>query len=597
ALRYIVSVNYWRYLVRCLLLFCLVSLTPAAWADANKELLQLAEDYWAHELREDPLHATFSGMNDYNALLPSVSPADQQRRQQAAKAFQQRLLAIDASELTQSQRVSRDLLAFILNHSIELSQYRGWRIPILADDGFHSTINYVVDRTPFASKEDYQNYLKRLNALPDYYSQNVANMRLGVEQGFTQPQQILAHILPSFKALLISDVEAHSLFQPFNNMPDSLPANDQKQLRAAASDLFINKLKPMFEETARFFEQEYMPAAVDKVGALYLPEGEAYYAALVRYYTTLDDVTPDSIHALGLQEVARIRAEMNLVIEQTAFEGEFADFLEFLRTDPQFYARTADELLAKAAWIAKDADGKLPGLFGKLPRQPYSVEPVPIEIAKNYTTGRYVSAPLDSNIGGQYWVNTYDLESRPLYQIPALTLHEAVPGHHLQSALSKELSDLPAFRREFYPHAYGEGWGLYAEKLGVEMDIYKTPYEHFGRLSYEMWRACRLVIDTGIHAKGWTRQQAMDYLASNTALSRHNVQTEVDRYISWPGQALAYKMGELTLWELRANAKKELGARFDVRDFHDAVLAEGGLPLQLLREQIGRYIAEKMSSE
>ncbi|MEM8500448.1 MAG: DUF885 domain-containing protein [Pseudomonadota bacterium] len=579
--------------MRCLLLFCLVSLIPAACADANKELLQLAEDYWAHELREDPLHATFSGMNDYNALLPSVSPADQQRRQQVAQKFQQRLLAIDANSLTESQRVSRDLLAFILTHEVALSQYRSWRIPILADDGFHSTITYVVDRTPFTNKNDYQVYLKRLTALPEYFAQNVANMRLGIEERFTQPRQILGHILPSFKALLISDVEAHSLFQPFINMPDSISEKDRQRLRADAMDLFQKELAPMFAETAEFIEKEYMSGAVDKVGALHLPEGKAYYAALVRYYTTLDDVTPDSIHALGLQEVARIKAEMNLFIQQTEFEGEFADFLEFLRTDPQFYARTADELLAKAAWIAKDADGKLPGLFGKLPRQPYSVEPVPIEIAKNYTTGRYVGAPLDSSIGGQYWVNTYDLNSRPLYQLAALTLHEAVPGHHLQSALSKELGALPSFRREFYPHAYGEGWGLYAEKLGVEMDIYKTPYEHFGRLSYEMWRACRLVIDTGIHAKGWTRAQAMDYLASNTALSRHNVQTEVDRYISWPGQALAYKMGELTLWELRAKAKKELGDRFDVRDFHDAVLAEGGLPLQLLREQIDRFIEGK----
>ncbi len=579
--------------MRCLLLFCLVSLMPTAWADANKALLQLADEYWANQLREDPLRATFSGVNDYNALLPAVSPADQQRRHQIAQNFQQQLFAIDASELTDSNKVNRDLLAFILKHDLELSQFKGWRMPILADDGFHSTIAYVVDRTPFGNTQDYENYLKRLQALPAYFAQNVANMRLGLKEGFTQPKQILGHILPSFKALLVSDVETHPLFQPFLNMHDKVSAKNQKHLRAQALALFRNELGPMFTETATFFEQEYMPGAIDKVGALYLPDGKNYYAALVRYYTTLDDVAPDSIHALGLQEVARIRAEMDLIIEQSGFDGEFSDFLEFLRTDPQFYARTAEELLAKAAWIAKDADGKLPGFFGKLPRQPYSVEPVPVEIAQNYTTGRYVSAPIDSKIGGQYWVNTYGLESRPLYQLPALTLHEAVPGHHLQSALSKELSDLPAFRREFYPHAFGEGWGLYAEKLGVEMGVYNTPYEHFGRLSYEMWRACRLVIDTGIHAKGWSRTQAMDYLASNTALSRHNVQTEVDRYISWPGQALAYKMGELTLLELRTQAKKELGDRFDVRDFHDAVLAQGGLPLQLLREQIERYVASQ----
>jgi len=266
--------------------------------------------------------------------------------------------------------------------------------------------------------------------------------------------------------------------------------------------------------------------------------------------------------------------------------------LEFLRTDRQFYAKTPQEMLDRAAWISKDIDGRLPAYFGKLPRQPYSVEPVPDNIAPNYTTARYVGAPLDGARGGQFWVNTYKIEIRPMYQLVAMALHEAVPGHHLQISLSKEIEDAPEFRVGFYPHAYGEGWGLYAEKLGVEMGVYQTPYDHFGRLTWEMWRACRLVIDTGIHAKGWTRQEAIDYLAGNTALSLHNVQTEVDRYIAWPGQALAYKMGELTIWELRAKAEKELGDDFDIRDFHDAVLTEGGLPLEMLRDQIDQYIAD-----
>ena len=268
------------------------------------------------------------------------------------------------------------------------------------------------------------------------------------------------------------------------------------------------------------------------------------------------------------------------------------EFVEFLRSDEQFYAKSADALLERAAWISKDIDGRLPGYFGTMPRQPYSVEPVPAELAPNYTTGRYVGAPLGADRGGQYWVNTYALDKRPLYELTALSLHEAVPGHHFQIALALEIEDAPEFRKRFYPHAFGEGWGLYAEKLGVEMGVYQTPYDHFGRLSYEMWRACRLVIDTGLHAKGWTRQQAIDYLASNTALSLHNVQTEVDRYISWPGQALAYKMGELTIWELRAKAERELGAKFDIREFHDAILVGGGLPLEMLRARIDGYIAE-----
>jgi uncharacterized protein (DUF885 family) len=312
----------------------------------------------------------------------------------------------------------------------------------------------------------------------------------------------------------------------------------------------------------------------------------------VRYYTSLDDVTADDIHALGLKEVARIRGEMKAVLKDAAFEGDLDAFMEYLRTDEQFYAKTPEQLLARAARIAKDIDGCLPGFFGKLPRQPYSVEPVPDDIAPNYTTGRYVGAPADAKRGGQYWVNTYGLDKRPLYELPALTLHEAVPGHHLQSALALEIDNAPEFRKGFYPHAFGEGWGLYAEKLGVEMGVYATPYEHFGRLSYEMWRACRLVIDTGIHTKGWTREQAIDFLAANTALSLHNVRTEVDRYISWPGQALSYKMGELTIWELRAKAEKELGDRFDIRAFHDALLADGGLPLETLRRRVDGYIEE-----
>jgi uncharacterized protein (DUF885 family) len=338
-------------------------------------------------------------------------------------------------------------------------------------------------------------------------------------------------------------------------------------------------------------KSEYAPKARTTLGCSDLPQGREYYAALVRYFTTRDDLTPDAIHALGLKEVARIRAEMDTVIRQTGFKGSFAEFLQFLRTDPQFYPKTAEELLSRAAWLAKSIDGKLPGYFGKLPRQTYSVAPVPAEIAENYTSGRYSGAPPGASRGGEYWVNTTHLDKRPYYELPALTLHEAVPGHHLQGALAYEIENAPTFREHFYPHAFGEGWGLYSEKLGVEMGVYKTPYENFGRLSMEMWRACRLVIDTGIHVKGWSRKQAMDYLAGNTALSLKNVQTEVDRYIAWPGQALAYKIGELTIWELRAKAEKELGPKFDIRQFHDAVLDEGGLPLEILRRRVDAYIA------
>jgi uncharacterized protein (DUF885 family) len=350
------------------------------------------------------------------------------------------------------------------------------------------------------------------------------------------------------------------------------------------------RIIPAYQRTLAFMRDEYAPNAADTPGVSAQSDGAAYYEATLKYYTSLEGVTADQIHETGLREVARIRREMDETIKSAGFKGTFEEFQKFLRTDPQFYAETPEDLLKEAAYMAKTADGKLPKFFNKLPRQPYSVDPVPASIAPNYTTGRYISAAPDADRGGQYWVNTFALNERPLYELMALTLHEAVPGHHLQSALALEIENAPTFRTEFYPHAFGEGWGLYSEKLGVEMGVYRTAYENFGRLSYEMWRACRLVIDTGIHAKGWTRQQAIDYLAGNTALSLLNVQTEVDRYISWPWQAVAYKMGELAIWDMRRKAEKELGDKFDIGLFHDAILVNGGLPLDMLRAQVDDFI-------
>lgn len=565
-------------------------ISACALASPSDDLSRLFDEYWNFELREDPFAATSAGVFAYNDQVPLVAPQDYARRTKKRHQFLQQLNSINNNSLSVQDRLSADLLRFILGHDIALSTYKTWRIPILADTGFHSDIGYTVGATPFRTEQDYRNYLERLKAFPRYLDQNIANMRTGLNDRFTQPKEILPLILPSFESQITDTADAHPLYKPFEKMPLTISKSQQGKLAGEGSAVIAQHIIPAYQRALLFMQEEYIPGATDKVGANHLPDGGAFYAALIRYYTTLDNATADSIHNLGLKEVARIRNEMNKVIGDTDFSGSFAQFLDFLRTDPQFYASSAEQLLKEAAYISKRIDGRLPAYFGKLPRQPYSVEPVPDSIAQNYTTGRYVPAAPDSDRGGQYWVNTYGLKTRPLYQLAALTLHEAVPGHHLQGALSYEIVGAPEFRKQFYPHAFGEGWGLYAEKLGVEMGIYQTPYEHFGRLSYEMWRACRLVIDTGLHAKGWTRQQAMDYLAENTALSLHNVQTEVDRYISWPGQALAYKMGELTLWELRAEAEKTLGDKFDVRKFHDAVLTGGGLPLELLRTQVRQYI-------
>jgi len=573
------------------LLALLLFATSAAAAPAD-DLNQLIEEYWTNALEENPFFATGVGVNHYNDRVPSVAPEDHARRAEEAAAFLARLEAIDKDALQDDDRLNADLLGFVLNHDVSLSAFHRWRIPFLADTGFHTNFNYTISTTPFRTEQDYENYIKRLSAMPAYFDQQMENMRAGLAAGFTQPKEIMENILPSFEALVKDDAREHRYYGPFKQMPDRISKRRQKALRREGRAVIENEIIPAFSRLAAFMKDEYAPNARATLGASALPNGDAYYQALVRYYTSLDEATPDAVHELGLEEVARIRAEMEDVIEDVGYKGSFEEFLEFLRTDEQFYAKTPEALLERAAWISKDIDGRLPAFFGKLPRQPYSVEPVPADIAPNYTTGRYVGAAADADRGGEYWVNTFALEKRPLYQLTALSLHEAVPGHHLQNALALEIEGAPDFRRDFYPHAFGEGWGLYSEKLGVEMGVYKTPYEHFGRLSYEMWRACRLVIDTGVHAKGWTRSQALDYLASNTALSRHNVRTEVDRYIAWPGQALAYKMGELTIWELRDKAERELDDDFDIRAFHDAVLSEGGLPLDILRQRIDQYINE-----
>lgn len=568
---------------------CLVTVLLVS-GNASADPSGLYDDYWDFELRHDPFIATTSGDYRFNDSVPDVTAKAQQARLRQLHEFESRLR--DPAETGNS--LNADILSFILKHDIALGEFEPWRVPFLSDSGFHMNIGYVVSSTRFETADDYRDYLLRLRALPRYFEQNTSNMQAGLDVGFTQPRAIMENILPSFESQVTRNAADHPLYRPFLVMPDAVPEEEQVALQRAARAILDQEVIPAYAAVRDFMRDRYIPNARQTLGASELPDGDAYYAALVRYFTTLDSATPETIHARGLAEVARIRAEMDTVIAATAFEGSFEEFLEFLRTDPQFYPKTADEILKQAAWIAKKTDGRLPAYFGKLPRQPYSVDPVPDEIAANYTGGRYVPSPPGGPRGGQYWVNTYALETRPLYQLVALSLHEGVPGHHLQSALAYEIEGAPAFRQQFYPHAFGEGWGLYAEKLGVEMGIYETPYDHFGRLSYEMWRAARLVVDTGIHAMGWSREQAVDYLAANTALSMHEIGTEIDRYIAWPGQALAYKIGELTIWELRGEAEKTLGDAFDIREFHDTILTNGGVPLELLKIQVRRYIDETL---
>jgi uncharacterized protein (DUF885 family) len=469
------------------------------------------------------------------------------------------------------------------------------RIPILADDGFHIDLAQLPTYAPRETVTDVENYLARLRQVPRYFREYMELMRRGMRSSYTMPRVVLEGYDVTIATHIVNDPEESVFYRPLTLLPAAMPDSAKERLRNAAREVIRDSVVSAYKSFLTFMDDEYRPAARVTTAARDLPGGDSLYRRKVRFFTTLD-ITPDSVHALGLTEVARIEGEMQQVMQKVGFRGNLQAFITMLRTNPRFYAKTPDELLQYASWIAKRMDGKLPSLFGRLPRQPYTVEKVPDHLAPKYTGGRYVGAPIESPEPGRYWVNTYNLPSRPLYVLPSLTLHEAVPGHHLQGALTQELQGLPDFRRYTYVNAFGEGWGLYSERLGIEAGMYSDPYADFGRLTYEMWRACRLVVDTGIHWQRWSREQAMKYLADRTALSLHEVRTETDRYISWPGQALAYKMGELTIRRLRGEAEQALGARFDVRSFHDAVLANGPVPLGVLQQQINDWIRIRRDS-
>ncbi len=560
---------------------------------AESQLQAIIDEHWDYSLRENPLMATQAGVSDYNDRLPRVTEADRQRRLATEQEFLRRLQAIDVEALGADMRINHELLEWVLQDSIHANVLNLSRIPFNTFWGFYMAVLSMTNGLPTETVDDFEDYIARLNDIPRYFSENIYNMRDGIRTGFTLPRIVMDGILPTIEAQVYENPEESSFFEPFANMGDGITEADQARLLLAGRKAVSEGALAAFANLATFFKDQYMAAATETLGAEQLPDGKAYYAYQIGSYATVTEKTSTDIHNIGLSEVARIRAEMDVLIAELEFEGDFEAFTEFLRTDPQFYASSSEELLKEAAYTAKRIDYLMPGFFGKLPRLSYGVEPVPDEVAPNYTTAAYVGPPIGGTVGGAFWVNTYALDQRPLYELTALTLHEAVPGHHHQGALSQELENMPDFRRNLYISAFGEGWGLYSEKLGIEMGVYRSPYENFGRLSYEMWRACRLVIDTGIHSQGWSREQAMEYLAGNTSLSRGNVRSEVDRYISWPGQALSYKLGELKIWELRQRTEEALGDGFDLREFHDVLLGNGALPLSMLENVIDRYIAGK----
>ncbi len=545
---------------------------------------------WETRLREDPILATTVGRHEYDALLPAMSLADLERRDAMTRGTLRELKTIDRAALAADDAVSYDIFKAQLDDRVGEFELGVYQMPWNADSGFQTDFAQLPDEMTFRTARDYDNYVARLRAWPRYVAQQIELMRMGIRRGFTLPRAVLAGYEGTMSSHIVDEAEKSVFWKPFANFPATLPEPERQRLRTVGQSAIRDGVVPGYRTLLAFYTADYLPHARSTLGAADLPNGAAFYRQQIRHFTTLD-LPPAEIHKIGLAEVDRIDKEMQAVIRQVGYQGTFAQFLQFLRTDPRFYAKTPEELLKDASYIAKQIDGKLPSLVRTLPRLPYTVLPVPAAIAPKYTGGRYVEPPAGGTQPGVYWVNTYRLETRPLYVLTALTLHEAVPGHHLQIARSQELSNLPDFRRYSYISAFGEGWGLYSEFLGIEAGLYTDPYSNFGRLTYEMWRACRLVVDTGIHSMGWTRQQAMDYLASHTALSLHEVETETDRYISWPAQALSYKLGELKIKELRRKAEQALGDRFDVRDFHDAVLGSGSVPLGVLAQNVDRYIA------
>ena len=524
--------------------------------------------------------------------LQDVGAEAQARRLAYLDGVLEKLDGIDPEALSAQERVNFAVYRPQIEHAAAELRFRDYEMPFNADSSFWSDLGFMAG-ADLRDAAAYRAYASRLRDVPRYFDQQIVNMRAGLARGFSVPRAVLDGRDGSIAMVAeLKSPEDASFWKPYARMPATIPAAEQEALRAEGRAAIREAVIPAFARLLTFFRNDYVPQARTTLAAEAMPDGAAWYREQIRKYTTLDQ-SPDEIHAIGLQEVASIRAEMEAIIDKLGFEGtskgraaseqRFADFLHFLRTDPQFYAKTPQELLDDAAWISKRVDGEVGKIIGTLPRGRFTIVEVPPEIAPFWTAGR--------GGAGTYWLNTYNLPSRPLYNLPALTLHESSPGHSLQQSLVNEQGEVPDFRKQ-YISAYGEGWGLYSEWLGKEMGIYRTPYEDFGRLTYAMWRACRLVIDTGVHHKGWSRDQALAYLRDNTALSEHEVTTEVDRYISWPGQALSYKLGEIAIMRLRREAEAALGAKFDVRKFHDVVLAQGSLPLPVLESQVRAYIAE-----
>ena len=577
---------------RLLLATLLVALAPHAGADATADFHALLDEVWEAQMENSPTFASALGDRRYNDRWTDQSLAAIEARHLQARDFLRRLYAIDRTALSDADALNYELFRRDLQNDVDSHQFKGHLLPFSHRGGVQ-TLNQTASRIPLSTVEDYEDWLTRMSKIPEVVEQTISRAEEGRKNGYMSPAILMQRVPDQIATQLVEEGADSPFYEEFEELPSAFSDADRKRLQAAAVETIEKHVIPAYRKLARYFDNTYLPNSRDTIGLSQLPNGEAWYEFRARNYTTTQ-MTPDEIHRIGLDEVRRIRDEMQLIIDEVEFDGDFQAFLTFLRTDPQFYYDNPDDLYEAYLATSKRIDPELVKLFGKLPRMPYGVKPIPAATAPDTTTAYYSRPAADGSRAGIYWVNLYMPEVRPKYEIEVLSVHEAMPGHHLQIALQQELGDMPNFRRFSGFTAFVEGWGLYSESLGHDLGLYQDPYSHFGALTYEMWRAVRLVVDTGMHYKGWTREQAIEFFKDNAAKTEHDIVNEIDRYIGNPGQALAYKIGQLKILSIRASAEAQLGDKFDIKAFHDHLLGAGALPLDVLQRRMDDWIASQL---
>lgn len=578
--------------MRKLSLICLFFIHLDAHGGPTEDFATLLEESWEWQLVENPVRASRLGDRRFNEQWADMSLTAIERRHAEQQAFLRRLRTIDSSQLSAADALNYDLFRRQIENTLDSHEFKNYLMPMSQRGGVQS-LETTAETLRLNNAKDYEDWLARMTQIEAVIEQTTARMEEGRKTGYMPPKILMERIPNQLSSQLVEDPESSPFFKSFANMPDEIGSEDQERIKQLAIEVIEASIVPAYREFDHYFNDTYLPASRESIGASSLPNGEAFYEYRTRLYTTTQ-MTPDEIHRLGLNEVKRIRDEMQLIIDELEFAGSFDDFLNFLRTDPQFYYDTPEELFNGYLAVSKRIDPELVKLFGKLPRIPYGLRAIPDNIAPDTTTAYYNRPAADGSRPGYYYVNLYRPEVRPKYEMEVLSIHEAVPGHHLQIALQMEMEEMPSFRKYSGFTAFSEGWGLYSESLGFEMGFYRDPYSHFGALTYDMWRAVRLVVDTGMHYKGWTRQQAIDFFKDNAAKTETDIVNEIDRYISWPGQALAYKIGQLQMLDLRKKAEQALGDDFDVKAFHDELLGAGAIPMEILETRMNRWLTEQL---